>query len=51
MLAVCCCMDFSLIVSGGLLSSCGVQAYHCDGFFCVARALGHVDFGSLVPGL
>ena len=34
-------------MSGGLLSSCHVQASHCGGFSCrTARTLGHTDFSS-----
>ena len=37
----CCCMDFSLVVVSGVLSSCSVQASHCGDFsFYRAQALG-----------
>ena len=38
---------FPVTMSGGLLSSCHVQASHCGGFSCrTARTLGHTDFSS-----
>ena len=37
----CCCMDFSLVVVSGILSSWSVQASHCGDFSCCrAQALG-----------
>ena len=37
----------SVAAERGLLSSCGVWASHCGGFFCCgARALGHAGFSS-----
>ena len=47
MLGLHCCSGFSLVVmSGGLLSSCGVQAYRGGFFCCRAQALGHLGFTS-----
>ena len=42
----CCTGFFSSCGECGLLSSCRVWAPHCSGFFCGARALGHVGFSS-----
>ena len=49
-LGLCCCMRaFSSCSKWGILSSCGVQASHCGGFFCCkAWALGCVDFSSFI---
>ena len=48
MLGLCCCSGFSLVaVSGGLFSSCSVQASLCGGFSCCkAQALGYMGFRS-----
>ena len=46
-LGLLCCEGFSLVVmSRGLLSSCGARASHCNGFFCGAWAIAHTGFSS-----
>ena len=48
----CCAWNFSSCSERGLLSSCGVQAFHCSGFSCCrAQALGHAGSVALVHGL
>ena len=47
MFALCCCVQaFSSCREWGLFSSRGVQASHCSGFSCGARALGLSDSGA-----
>ena len=42
----CCMQAFSTCREWGLISSCGAQAPHCNGFCCGAQALGHLGFSS-----
>ena len=45
-LGLCFCVQtFSSCEEPGPLSSCVVRAFHCSGFSCGARALGHAGFG------
>ena len=48
-----CCMGFSpVVMSGRLLSSCGMWASHCNGFSCCgAGSLGHTASVAVVHGL